>query len=287
MSQPTLPIPSVSAIDAPFHSDKLTPEASGASAWEASREAAAATQATRLPSIDSDYAAQRVLKLWPSLLLLRVAVLSRLSADERDAVAAAFDSLPRLAFAVRFVHKQVSLEDTHDAAFSDLIADALRLRDHGLASCDILEKLGHVPAGTAAAIRKGRGHEDLAADLHALHQALLPHQPRLTALTALATPDAPTLSDADFPRLSHVGSSLQLRLTQAAAQGPWLQALAGLTALLCDAYDVAIAATQYHIKRAKLSHLRNAFPSSSAALRRPYGSAPTPKPATDPATPTP
>ena len=131
-----------------------------------------------------------------------------------------------------------------------------------------MEKLGHIPAGTCKAIRKGQGHADLADDLQTLDSLLSARLSQVAALQSLGSADAPTIAVDDCARLSHVGSTLKLRLTQPEAVGPWHTALIGLLSLLFRSYDTAITAVHYHLKREGHRRVERDFP-MFLGLRRP------------------
>jgi hypothetical protein len=271
MSGSSHTLPPIDVIEQPFQGPDLSEAASGASAWAATKDAVAAEGATKHPAIDSAYAASRILEKWEAIKAQRAGVLTRLSQDEAVEVAKAMDSLPRLALALLYANAQVALEPNKDIRFNELVEDALGLRRRSFESGDILERLGHIPAGTIKQIRKGQGHADLANDLQALSNVLTPHQPKLASLQALAVPGTETLTATDLARLSHVGSVLSLRLTQPGAAGPWYTALVGLISLTARSYDRVISMLHYHLKCSGHAKQIREFP-MFFGLRRPASS---------------
>lgn len=269
-------VPAMNAAEVPFWDFKnVSAGVSGADAWNQTKATVQAASSDKHPSVDSQYAAERILVLGPALAPLRDPMLRRLSDAEVVEIALAFDSLPRLAHALLYVNAQVALEPSKDISFKDLLDDALGLRDRGLVSCEIFEKLGHVTSGTTKAIRKGRGHGDLAEDLQVLHQVLSPHQTRLAALQNLAVPGTTAITEADSARLSHVGTALKLRITQPGAAGPWYSALVNLAYLAYLTYDAAINAVHYHLRREGHRRPERDFP-MFLGLRRPAAPAAAP-----------
>lgn len=272
-------IPPISPDDALFHDVIHNEQATLLKAWLSVEAAVAALPSTpkKLPSVDLDYAASQIIKLWPVFANLRTPTLSRLSTDNAINTAAALDSLPRLAFALIYACHQEATEPGSGAEFSALISEALALRDRGLVWCQTLENMGHIKHDTTSDIKKGRqSHSETISDLQDIFDALDPHRATLTALTSTATTTATLLTPADLDRMPRLSTLLFDIIARPNPAMPWRTSLLRLSTLIEDAYEVATAAIRYHLTLAKNKDRLKSIPPFGRFRRPPQPKPPTP-----------
>lgn len=272
-------IPPIAPEDARFHDVTQDSQLSAERAWR-SVEPFVSTLATpkKLPKVDLEYAAGKVIGLWPVLAELRAPTLHILSAEQAVKTAAALDSLPRWAFALLYVCTQEANEPGSGVNFRALIAESNGLVERGLVWCQVLEGLGLIQPGTTRAIKKGYpGHRETISDIQALFDALNPHRTALAAQVA-AYPTATPLTSDDLTRMGSLALILRQIMERPDPATPWRTSLLRIAPEFERNYQHATTAIRFYLTISGQQDRLTSLP-QFLAFRRP------PTPAATPAAP--